>query len=199
VTSLRTFRTPAATLLAAGVVAGAVAASDAATSSPFAAPKKLGAYVRIADAKLSKSGPGLKQAQRQAKWDRKTAATASAAYGGAAAVTEYYSNDGFTDFALLVAVKGPSPKLFVPYSDPVVLGVVKPFSEVRTYGDVQCQVQNDATVPPKKPAPDSVHVVACQRSGPHLTVQMRNVSGDHLGNHPEVVAQMIDQAYEALS
>ena len=45
-------------------------------------------------------------------------------------------------------------------------------------------------------APDSAHTVMCQRSGPHLTVQFRNVVGDHLGVHPEVVAQMVDQTYQ---
>jgi hypothetical protein len=199
VTAIRSFRIPAACLLAAGLVAGAVAVSDAATSASFTPPKKLGAYIRFGDVKLSKTGLGLKQAKRHAAWDRKTAAAASAAYSGAAAVSEDYSNEGFTDFALLVAVRAPSPKLYVPYSDPAVLGVVKPFSEVRTYGDVQCQVQNDPTVAGKKPTPESVHVVLCQRSGPHLTVQIRNVSGDHLGFRPDTVAQMVDQAFSALS
>jgi hypothetical protein len=182
-----------------GLVAGAVAAGDAATSATFTPPKSLGVYIRFGDIKLSKTGTGLKQAKRHAAWDRKTAAAASAAYGGAAAVSEDYSNEGYTDFALLVAVKAPSPKLFVPYSDPVVLGLVKPFSEVRVYGDVQCQVQNDPTVAGKKPAANSVHVILCQRSGPKLSVQLRSVSGDHLGSRPDVAAQMVDQAFTALS
>jgi hypothetical protein len=30
-------------------------------------------------------------------------------------------------------------------------------------------------------------------------VQIRGVTGDHLGNHPETVAQLIDQVYTSLS
>jgi hypothetical protein len=196
VTVFRSFRIPAAALLAAALAAGAVSTSGA---SSFTPPKTLGGYLRFGDAKLSKTALGLKQAKRHAAWDRKTAATAAAAYGGAAAISEDYTNEELSDFALLVAVKAPTTRLWVPYTDPVVLGVVKPFSEVRTYGSVQCQVQNDPTIPPKKPVAASVHTVMCQRSGPHLTVQLRNVSGDHLGNHPEKVAQMVDQAFTALS
>jgi hypothetical protein len=196
VTSLRSLRIPAAAIVAAALAAGAVAASS--DASTFTPPKKLGAYVRFGDVKVSKTGIGLKQAKRHAAWDQKTASMVSAAYGGAQAISEDYSNEGLTDFALLVAVKAPSPKLWVPYSDPVTLGLVKPFQEVRTFGDVQCKVQNDPTVAGKKPAADSVHVVGCQRNGPHLTVQIQNVSGDHLGNHPETVAQMVDQAFNSL-
>jgi hypothetical protein len=197
VTFLRTFRIPGAALAAAALAAGVVAsASDAST---FAPPKKLGAYSRFGDLKLNKTGPGLKTAQRHAAWNRKTAAAASAAYAGAQAIAEDYSNDGLTDFALLVAVKAPTPRLFVPYTDPAALGVAKAPQEVRTYGSVQCQVQNDPTVAGRKPAAESVHTIMCQRSGPHLTVQIRGVTGDHLGNHPETVAQLIDQVYTSLS
>src|SRR4051812_38381936 len=169
VTAFRSFRIPAAALVAAALAAGVVGRSDAST---FAPPKKLGAYVRFGDVKINRTGLGLKQARRHAAWNQKTAAAASAAYAGAQAIAEDYSNDGLTDFALLVAVKAPTPKLYVPYVDAAYLALAKPPQEVRAYGDVQCQVQNDPTASGRKPAPESVHVIMCQRSGAHLTVQI---------------------------
>ncbi len=198
VTAFRPSRILAACLAAAALSAGLIAARSDASS--FTPPEKLGAYIPFRDVKIIKTNAqGAKQAKRHELWDRKTAATLSAAYGGAQAVAEDYSNEDLSDSALLVAVKAPSPKLWVYYSDPVTLGLVRPFQEVRTFGQVQCKVQNDPTIAGKKPAPSSVHVAGCQRSGPHLTVQIQNVAGDELGNHPETVAQLVDQAYDALS
>jgi hypothetical protein len=195
VTAFRSFRIPAAALAAAAVAASIASTSGA---SSFAPPKKLGALARFGDLKINQSSRGQALAKRHNAWNQKTAAAASAAYGGAAAIAQDYANDGLTDFALLVAVKGPTPKLYVPYNDAKYLGLARAPQEVRVYGDVQCIVHNDPTVTGRKPAPDSVHVGLCQRSGPHLTVQVQGVGGQ-LGNHPETVAQLIDQEFAALS
>jgi hypothetical protein len=155
--------------------------------------------VRFADVPINKSGKGLELTKRHALWDRKTAAAIAAAYGGAAATVQDYSDTKLLNLFMLTAVQAPSPRLYVPYVDAAYLGLALPPDELRTYGQTQCEVRNDPTVKGRKPAADSAHTVVCQRVGPHLTVQIRGVSGDVLGTRPSTVAALVDQAFVAMS
>jgi hypothetical protein len=184
-------------LVAALATAAAVQAASS-TGSALKPPPRLGAYVRAEDAKINRTGPGKKNAARIVAWSRRTAAALAAAYGGAAAGAQDYSDDSFENLFLLLAVRAPTPRPVVPYVDAAYLGLVRPPDEVRSFGAVSCVLHNDATATGHTPAPDSVHTVLCQRSGPHLTVQLRSVSGD-LGNHPDQVARLVGEAFASLS
>jgi hypothetical protein len=198
VITARSLRLPALVLAGLALAAGAVAARGSSSSS-LTPPATLGTtLMRLRDVPIEKQ-KGQKDLARRAAWNGKTSAAVSAAYGGPQAVAETYSTKELEVFALLVAVRAPSPKLYAPYVDAKYLDLARPEQEARVYGDVQCLVQNLPTLRPAKPTPDKVFTILCQRSGPHLTVQLRDISGPALQHHPEIAAQMVDQAYAAMS
>jgi hypothetical protein len=186
------------TALLVGVAALVWPLAGSAGGAALSPPSRLGDYVRFQDARSNKSGSGLKLAKRQQVWDRRTAAVLSRAYGGAAAAAQRYTNQGLDNFFLLLAVRASSPRLFAPYEDAEYLGLARPSSEVLTRGAVDCLVQNEPTARGGSPPPTSVHVVTCQRSDKHLTVQITRVSGD-LGNATAAVSNLVEQAWRELT
>jgi hypothetical protein len=113
-------------------------------------------------------------------------------------VESYASPDLLTMFSL-IAVRASAPGLIVLYQDPKYLQLARAPTELLTFGATTCQVQNDPTPIGKKPAADSVHVIQCQRTGPHLTVRLASVASDELGSKPSAAAAVVDQAWQALS
>lgn len=178
------------------LLGGSGSAVAATRDKALSAPSKLGPYVRYADVTKNKSGPGQKLVKRYATWSQKTAAVISAAYGGAPAVMERYSDQNFATLLALYAVRAPSPKPWTTYVDPVFLGVVRPLTETLTFGDVTCLVQNAQTPRGQKPAKDSVITIRCQRSDSHLTV-MVDAQGV-LQHSPQGVAALVDDAWSSL-
>jgi hypothetical protein len=129
--------------------------------------------------------------------DRRSAELLSQAYDGAAATVQRYSDDNYATTAYLMAVRAPSPPPYVLYEDVKYLRVVRPFQEVLRFGDVACLVQNDDTLR-KKPAPDSVYVLRCQRSDGKLTVALQP-GGDPITHQPARDARMVDEAWADLA
>jgi hypothetical protein len=191
-----------------GLVIGALVASGIwllansggggpAGSGPPVPPAKLGEYARIGDLRLSQSGLGKQNADRVSGWNQHSAERLSATYGGAAAAAETYYDEGMrTQFALyLVRTRAPFPP-FVPFQDSAYLQVKRPFEEMRQFGDVACMVRNDPVPTNGEDRADTTHVVTCLRTSDHFTVQIAYVTDD-LGNNPQQVADLVNQAWAA--
>lgn len=169
-------------------------------SSTIAAPDQVGTYLRFSDIEINRSGQGATNARLKQSWNSRSAQRLSTRYGGSGATVETYADDHLESNFVLLAVRAPSPfPQFVPYQDAEAMGFAVPPDEVQEFGAVSCQVANQP--PPLKgeePTPDSVHVVSCLRTGPGLTVEIRQVEGD-LNNQPGQVAVLVDQAWSTLS
>jgi hypothetical protein len=185
-----------------GLVAGSALASgawllfgnDGASSSPIAAPERIGDYVQQADAKPNREHEqGRKIARQRDDWDRRSSERLSESHDGAGAVVQTYADDDLQNFFALEAVRAPVAfPPYVPYTDPETLGFGKPSEEVRTFGDVACAIRNSG--------PDDSFVVLCVRSDAELTVQITHVAGDDaLSQNPEAVAELVATAWEELS
>jgi len=166
--------------------------NDDASSSPIAAPKRLGDYVQQADTKINRTREqGREFGRKRADWDRRSSARLSEAHDGAGAVVQTYSNEDMDSFfALEVFREGAPFPPYVPYSDPKELGLDKPIDEVRMFGAVACVMRNES--------PDLSYVAACTRSDDELTVQVTRPTGD-LGEDPKAVAGLVETAWDELS
>jgi hypothetical protein len=89
----------------------------------------------------------------------------------------------------VVRTQSPFPP-YVPFTDPEDLGVDKPVEEILRYGSVACSVRNNPRQPPI--------VLGCLRTTEDLTVTISRVTGD-LGQQPEDVAKLVDEAWSELS
>jgi hypothetical protein len=184
--------------LVAGAVAVPLDASTAAgTAKPIVAPKRIGIYLREAAVKKLNNSVGKKVIAREAAWNARTAEAVSKAYRGAPAVAESYAREDLTIFFKLVAVRARTPGEWALYTDPKVLGSVRPQAQVKSFGAVQCQITNVFTPAGQKPAADSVQTVECRRTSAHLTVTLKNIS-EPLMHHPRAVAAALNQAWGSI-
>jgi hypothetical protein len=184
----------------AGLVVGALLVAgawllfgnDGASSSPIAAPKRLGDYVQFADAKPNRENQqGRKLSRQRADWDRRSSERLSESHDGAGAVVQGYADDELLNFVTLEAFRAPVAfPPYVPYTDPDTLGFGKPSEEVRTFDDVACTIRNDG--------PEQSYVTMCLRSDDQLTVQVTHIGGD-LNQNPEAVARVVSAAWDELS
>jgi hypothetical protein len=184
-----------------GLVAGGALASgawllfgnDGASSSPIAAPERLGEYVQQADAKPNREHEqGREIARRRDTWDQRSTERLSESHGGASAVVQTYADDELRDLFALEAVRAPVAfPPYVPYSDPEELGFGKPVEEMRMFDEVACAIRNTG--------PDDSYVTLCVRSDDELTVQITHVSGDALSEDPAAVADLVAAAWEELA
>jgi len=173
------------------------------SSAALSAPETLGDFVHQ---DLAMKGLGTdedpekaaKNAEQYITADRRSTGLLSTAYGGAPAVVQGFADRTFEDLFELTAVRARSPRPYVAYQDPARLGLVVAPNQMTTLRNVDCVIFNDATNSGGTPAPDSVHVISCQRTGDGLTVQIRQVSGD-VGHDPRRVAELVDQAWGTLS
>jgi hypothetical protein len=188
-------------VVGAGIV-GVAWASQGRAHSPnrivMHAPARLRSYVRFEDAKLNRSGRGLEMAGHVRVADRRTARLLSAAYSGASAVAQKYTDNTYENSFLLLAVRAPSPGLVIPYESAALEGTARPTNEVVTYGSVQCQVFNQPTPRGKTPSPSSVFTVACQRSSKNLTVKITGIGTSGPLQNPSAIAQLVDEAWRRL-
>jgi hypothetical protein len=194
-----------------GVIAGAAAASgiSMATASQggsfdggdkkLATPAELGDYVKFADAKFNEDADAKAAVERTATWSERSAERLSASYDGAASVVQVYSDDKHDSTFTVQMVRATAPyPIYVPYTDPKALGVVKPRREEKRFGDVSCELFNQLTPAGKKPADDSTATTLCRRTESGLTVEITNVTGD-LSHQPEAVAKLVDEAWSSVS
>jgi hypothetical protein len=170
---------------------GGIGGSSAAVS----APARLGDHYRYPDLQKvlesnGQSGDMTQLVERQAKWDKESAARLSASRDGAGAVVQQYGNEELESMFSLEVVRSPSASpQYVAYSDPKYLGVDKPPEEMVEFGPVSCVVRNDPS--------GQTYVGNCQRTSGELTVTVTHANGD-LGGDPEAVAAVVNEAWSQL-
>jgi hypothetical protein len=171
--------------VAVGVGAGALlfgsddgsgAKSAAADTKPIKLPDTLGGFGDLVAVTASKSNGDSQQVDRQrdhqAKLKSMTEPAYSKAFGGAAATYRAYSDSGLEKTPYVIAVRAEAPGLTLgPVTDPAYLRLATPDREVKTFGEVSCQILwNPPTLEGKTPDPASQYVLNCQRSGSGVTV-----------------------------
>ncbi|MFJ7047722.1 hypothetical protein ACIQVC_30585 [Streptomyces sp. NPDC101112] len=182
-----------------GDEAPGAAGAPAARGGELSAPVKLGRFVHQDEAVLElDASKGKELAERNRDWDDRSGERLSEAHGGAAATVQSFSDSRLESFFQFAAVRGPSPRPYVPYTDPAALGLEKPTTEKVTFGKVDCVLQHQPTNAGNEPEPDSVSTVSCQRGDERLTVLVRDVTGD-LTHEPSEVARLVDEAWAGLT
>ncbi|MCK7624305.1 hypothetical protein MUU72_14540 [Streptomyces sp. RS10V-4] len=161
-------------------------------------PASLGKYVPFKDAAQRNGGNASQAIQRTTKTEEQTTKLLSTAYGGAPAAVRTLAEPGLETFFMVNAVRARTPEPFTPYEDVTTLGLVRPMREVVRVGGATCLVANQPTPTGQQPRPDAVSVDYCQRTADGLTVQIRGISGG-LRNSPQQVAELLDEAWSALS
>jgi hypothetical protein len=178
-------------VVGAAVVGGAwlLFGNNGASSSPISAPARIGDHYRFADVPRLR-GKDQDTVTRQRNWDTRSSVALSASRDGAGAVVQQYADGELENMFALEAVRSPSPPaLYVPYTDPEVLGTDKPVEEVLAFGDVSCAVRN---LPDGNPV-----VLRCERNDDDLTVAITHATGDLMEN-PRDVAALVDDAWSQL-
>jgi hypothetical protein len=107
--------------------------------------------------------------------DEKVSSLTRAAYQqanpGAAVAFEHYSDATIEHQFNVIAVRATYPGLTNgPVLDPAYLGLAIAPQHIQSIGDVQCLVSNEATRAGQQPDPKQMFTLACQRTGPALTV-----------------------------
>jgi hypothetical protein len=174
------------------------ASSAALNAKPIAAPGHIGIYLREAAVKKLDNATGKKIVAREAAWNARSARAVSKAYGGAPALVESDARADLGIFLKLIAVRARRSEEWALYTDPKVLGSVRPQAEVQTFGAVQCQVINVYTPAGQQPPADSVQTIECRRTSARLTVTLKNLS-EPLMHHPSAVAAALNQAWNAVA
>ncbi|MFC4858153.1 hypothetical protein [Actinophytocola glycyrrhizae] len=166
--------------------------NESGSTSPVSAPERLGDHYRFGDVPRLSSGENQrKTVDRQNRYDGESSARLSESNDGAGALVQTYANNDLDSMFALQVVRAPSPfPPYVSFSDPKDLGVDKPREEVLRYGSVACAVRNDPGQPPR--------VMVCLRTSDDLTVSITNTNGD-LGEQPEEVAKLVDEAWSEVS
>src|SRR5262245_4928148 len=104
------------------------------------APAKLGDYVKFADAKFNNDADGKAAVERTTAWSAKSADRLSESYDGSASLVQLYSDDKQDSMFTVQMVRATAPyPIYVPYTDPKALGIVKPQREEKRFGDVSCE------------------------------------------------------------
>ena len=162
------------------------------SSAAVAAPARLGDYYRFPDLPKVREDDDMGSiVDRQTRWDREGSTRLSASRDGAGAVVQRYASEDLESMFSLEVVRSPSPSpQYVPYSDPEDLGLDKPLDELLEFGPVSCVVRNDPS--------GQTHVTNCQRTSDDLTVTVAQTNGD-LGENPEAVADLVNEAWSQLS
>ncbi|MCL6732840.1 hypothetical protein [Streptomyces neyagawaensis] len=175
------------------------AGAPAGRGGELSAPAKLGRFIHQDEAVLElDASQGKELAERNRDWDGRSGELLSEAHGGAAATVQSFSDSRLESFFQFAAVRGPSPRPYVPYADPSALGLEKPTNERVTFGKVDCVLHHQPTNAGNEPEPDSVSTVSCQRGDERLTVLVRDVTGD-LTHEPSEVARLVDEAWAGLT
>ena len=166
-------------------------------------PASLGGLVPMSD--LAGIAPGSAAsiraaASREAAAAVTLAASVSRAYGSVPAGARTYHDEGLTEQVLLVAVRKQSPGLYTTSMSAADAHFAAAPQEVRTVGAVQCLVANDPTPEGTKPAPDTVHVLTCQRTAAGKTVIVMNQAFDSALSHdPRAMAALVDTAWRSIA
>jgi hypothetical protein len=150
-------------------------AATTAGTKPISLPATLAGYKDLAGAIAASGAKGTRlqsQVNNQAHVRAATEAAYRTAFAGAASAYRAYSDRGLSQQLYVIAVRATAPGMTIgPVSDPAFLGLATPEREVKSAGDVSCQIEwLPPTVAGQTAPASSEHVVACQRSASGMTV-----------------------------
>jgi hypothetical protein len=154
---------------------GSGSTGNAAGTKPISLPSTLGGFRDAIDVSAGKAG-GAAQVTKQRAHQSKVRSTTEAAYtkafGGAPAAYRAYADSDLNHLPYVIAVRAEAPGLTLgPVTDAQYLGLAAPDREVKTVGEVSCQILWSPTQIAGKPVdPSAMNVLNCQRSGSGVTV-----------------------------
>ncbi|MCC9309542.1 hypothetical protein LN042_21090 [Kitasatospora sp. RB6PN24] len=166
--------------------------------SALQAPGAIADLRPMAEVRRAMPGASAQQTDQLTAQDRKSGQNLSAAYSGAPAVVQSYSDSDMGNIVVLDAVRAESPEPYVQFEDTAMLQEARPVNQLLKVGPVSCVLFNDFTAAGQTPGPEATHVTYCQRTGPGLTVIIRPGAGD-LSHDPGKVAALVESAWSALS
>jgi hypothetical protein len=122
------------------------------------------------------------------------------AFDGATVAYRAYSNSQLTKLPYVIAVRAAAPGLTIgPVPDPSYLGLATPPRQVKTVGQVACQIDWTPPTPAgQQPPSSSEQVVSCQRSAPGLTIYVGG-SGFIGPADMQAMASVVDAAWSAVT
>jgi hypothetical protein len=172
-------------------------------TKPISLPAALSGYKDLAAAIAANGAKGTRlqsQVTNQAHVRAATEAAYHTAFAGAASAYRAYSDSALSQQLYVIAVRAPAPGMTIgPVSDPAFLGLATPEREVKSAGDVSCQIEwLPPTVAGHTAPASSEHVVACQRSASGVTV-FTGSSGFTGPSGLQAMAGFTDAAWAAAS
>jgi hypothetical protein len=187
------FKSSSTNSTASGTTAGKT--NTTADTRPITLPANLAGLTDITTVMASHHPSATtltRQRSHQVRVRSETEAAYSAAFGGAAAAYRQYSDSGLQKLPYVIAVRGSAPGLTIgPVIDAVFLGLATPEREVKTVGEVSCQIfWSPPTVAGRTPPPSSEIVTGCQRSSSGVTVFTGGGGGGFAG--PAGLATMVN-------
>jgi hypothetical protein len=153
--------------------------SSSADTTPITLPDTLPGLVRQTTAIKQMGGDNADKAAARVQATRdRTIPAVSAAYDGAAADVQLYSDTQLEGLTTVHAVRAESPGLTLPtVQDAVDLGLAAPQQEVKSFGEVECLVvMVNVTPAGEQTSEDDFLPSVCQRTGPGLTVRVYSTS-----------------------
>jgi hypothetical protein len=181
------------------------ATKAAADARPINLPSSLAGFRDDLEVEVAKAPKGSdivkQQTDHQAQVRRDTTAAYSKAFGGAASAYRQYSDDELLKRPYVIAVRAETPGLTLgPVVDPAYLKLAVPLTEVKTVGQVSCEINwSPQALEGQTPRPSSEHVISCQRSGSTLTVFAGGGSGFDGPTGLATMAGIVNAAYSAIA
>jgi hypothetical protein len=128
--------------------------------------------VKAVEARKSPAKVVEDQVESQEETAKATEAAYSEAFDGAAAAYRTYADAQLLHMPYVIAVRAEAPGMTIgPVVDPSFLGLAKPEREVRSVGEVECQIiWSPPVTEGMKPDPSSELTTNCQRSGSGASV-----------------------------
>lgn len=150
---------------------------------------------RSSDDKIVKS-----QVENQEQVAKATEAAYSKAFGGAATAYLSYADAKLLHLPYVIAVRADAPGMTIgPVEDPSFIGLAKPEREVRSVGEVECQiVWSPPVTEGTKPDPADELTTNCQRSGSGSTVYT-GAAGYEGPSGLKELSSFTDAAWEAVT
>lgn len=194
-----------AVLLFAKVLSWGAASNDvtAADTRPLPMPDTLpGLTTQLVAAEARGMKPDARQnlTDRLANAQRLTTAAYQAAYGGAAAGYQAYSDADLESLVSVIAVRADSPGMTIgPVYAAADLGMAVPTTEVVQVGDVDCLIRRTTRVAAgQQEDPDDALTTNCQQTGSGLTVLVQGTQFAGDGGRQRLAA-ITAAAWRALS
>ena len=190
----------AALLAGCGGDSGGSSGSGEPDTRAIELPASLGSFKDIVDVMKSKGAPSLDEQQKHQDTVRTaTVDQYSKAYDGAAVANREYSDTDLLKTPYVIAVRAATPGLTLgPVIDAPFLKLAKPEHEVKTIGDVQCELFWETVIEGQTAKDSDEHVLRCQRTGSGLTVFAGGSGFDGATGELQLVG-LVNEAWDAVS